>query len=535
MPARGRPTSSHCSDEHHLETVSMRNFLLATLAALPLSVSGLAVATPPAHAEDAPTQTLRIALREDADMLDPTLARTYVGRIVFVGLCDKLFDIDAKLNVVPQLATSYEWADPTTLVIKLRQGVTFQDGEKLDAEAVKYSLMRHLTMAGSSRRAELSSMQSVDVVDPLTIKIHLKAPNAPFLAALTDRAGMIVAPKVAEKEGKNFALHPVCAGPYKFTERVSQDRIVLDRYPGYWNAANEHFARVIYQPIVDPSVRVANLRAGAIDLSEQIVPSDVDTVKHDPKLQLSISPGLGYNSVNFNLASGPRANTPLGQNALVRKAFELSIDRQALVQVVYNGMFPITAQAVPAASPYYDADVKPPARDIAKAKALLAQAHVKTPLVVHLMTPNSPDVQQLAVVMQSMAAEAGFDIKIDSTEFATSLGAADRGDFEAFLIGWSGRSDPDGNLYSFMHTGAPLNYAHYSNKQVDAWLDQARAATDVATRRTIYGKIAAQNEADLPIMYLYSPSIIVGMTKKLSGFQPVPDGMIRLTGMKLAK
>jgi peptide/nickel transport system substrate-binding protein len=151
MPVRGRPTRPHRSDEHRLETVSMRNFLLATLAALPLSVSGLAVATPPAHAEDAPTQTLRIALREDADMLDPTLARTYVGRIVFAGLCDKLFDIDAKLNVVPQLATSYEWADPTTLVIKLRQGVTFQDGEKLDAEAVKYSLMPHLTIAERTR------------------------------------------------------------------------------------------------------------------------------------------------------------------------------------------------------------------------------------------------------------------------------------------------------------------------------------------------------------------------------------------------
>src|SRR6185312_8977497 len=158
MPARGRPTRPHRSDEHHLETVSMRNFLLATLAALPLSVSGLAVATPPAHAEDAPTQTLRIALREDADIMDPTLARTYVGRIVFAGLCDKLFDINEKLEIVPRLATSYEWADPVTLVIKLRSGVTFQDGEPYDAAAVKYGLDRHLTMQGSFRRSEISSI-----------------------------------------------------------------------------------------------------------------------------------------------------------------------------------------------------------------------------------------------------------------------------------------------------------------------------------------------------------------------------------------
>jgi peptide/nickel transport system substrate-binding protein len=513
-----------------LGTENMRALLLAALATLPISLSAV-----PALAEDAPTQTLRIALREDADMLDPTLARTYVGRIVFAGLCDKLFDIDAKLNIVPQLATGYQWVDSKTLVIKLRAGVTFQDGEKLDAEAVKYSLMRHLTMQGSSRRSEVSGMESIDIIDPLTVKINLKAPNAPFLAALTDRAGMIVSPKAAEAEGKDFALHPVCAGPYKFAERISQDRIVLDRFPGYWNAANQHFAHVIYLPIVDSSVRLANLRAGAVDLSEQVVPSDVDAVKQDAKLKLVMSPGLGYNSINFNLASGPRADTAVGKSALVRKAFELSIDRQALVQVVYNGMYEPTAQAVPSASPFYAPDVKPPARDIARAKALLAEAKVKTPVVVHLMLANQPDIQQLGVVLQSMAAEAGFDLKLDTMEFATTLSAADRGDFEAYVIGWSGRSDPDGNMYNFVHSGAPLNYAHYSNKEVDGWLDEARAVTDVPARQALYAKVSAQVEADLPIMYLYSPQNIVGMSTKLSGFQPVPDGMIRITGMKLAK
>ncbi|MBN8892006.1 MAG: ABC transporter substrate-binding protein [Rhodospirillales bacterium 70-18] len=509
----------------------MRVFLLAALAAVPLTTLPPAV---PAFAADAPTQTLRIALREDADMLDPTLARTYVGRIVFAGLCDKLFDIDAKLNIVPQLATGYQWTDSKTLVIKLRDGVTFQDGEKMDAEAVKYSLLRHLNMPGSSRRAEIAGMESIDVIDPLTVRITLKAPNAPFLAALTDRAGMIVSPKAAEAEGKDFALHPVCAGPYKFTERVSQDRIVLDRFPGYWDAAHQHFARVIYQPIVDSSVRLANLRAGAIDLSEQIVPSDVDAVKQDPKLQLVMSPGLGYNSINFNLANGTRADTPLGRDPRVRKAFELSVDRQALVQVVYNGMYDPTAQAVPPASPFYAPGVLPPQRDVAQAKKLLAEAGVKTPVVVHLMLSNQPDIQQLGVVIQSMAAEAGFDVKLDTMEFATSLSAADRGDFQAYVIGWSGRSDPDGNLYSFLHSGGPLNYAHYASKEVDNWLEQARAATDVAARQALYAKVSAQVETDLPIMYLYLPKNIVGMSAKLSGFQPVPDGMIRLTGLKMA-
>src|SRR5712664_1973111 len=127
--------------------------------------------------------TLRIGLAEDPDILDPTMARTYVGRIVFSSICDKLFDIDEKLNVVPQLALSHETsADGKTVTIKLRPGVKFHDGEAFDAAAAKYSLDRHLTTKGSFRRPEISSIDTVEVVDPLTIRLVLKAPFSPLLA-----------------------------------------------------------------------------------------------------------------------------------------------------------------------------------------------------------------------------------------------------------------------------------------------------------------------------------------------------------------
>src|SRR5215210_6355976 len=141
-------------------------------------------------------KTLRIGLAEDPDVLDPTMARTFVGRIVFAGLCDKLFDLDEKLNIVPQLATSYKWsADNKSLEIKLRGGVTFHDGEKMDAAAVKYNLERHRNTAGSNRRGELSVVSSVEAVDASTVRINLTAPFAPLLTVLTDRAGMMVSPK----------------------------------------------------------------------------------------------------------------------------------------------------------------------------------------------------------------------------------------------------------------------------------------------------------------------------------------------------
>src|SRR6185312_2886628 len=228
-------------------------------------------------AAGAAAQTLRFGLAEDPDVLDPTLARTFVGRIVFASLCDKLVDIDEKLNIVPQLATSWEWsADRKALTFKLRSGVTFHDGEKFDAAAVKYNIERHKTMAGSNRRGELAPVSSVDVIDASTVRLNLSAPFAPLLAALADRAGMMVSPRAAQAEGDKFGAKPVCSGPFKFVDRVAQDRITLERYDGYWNKAAVHFDKVTYTPIPDATVRLANLKSGQLDFIERVAPSDVE-------------------------------------------------------------------------------------------------------------------------------------------------------------------------------------------------------------------------------------------------------------------
>jgi peptide/nickel transport system substrate-binding protein len=500
----------------------MRRFVLAIACVLGTAVPGFA-------------QTLHIALRQDLDPMDPTLATTYVGRIVFAGLCDKLFDIDDKLNIVPQLATGYEWADDKTLVIHLRSGVLFQNGEALDAAAVKYTFDRYLTMQGSFRKSELSSIDHVEIVDPATVRVVLKTPSGAFLAQLTDRSGMILPPKAAEQEGKDFGLHPVCTGPFKFVERVAQDHVTLERFADYWDVKNIHFDKVIYQIFTDSSVRLANLKAGTIDLTEYVAPTDAAAVKADPKLRLVVSPALGYTGITNNLDNGPRSNSPYGKNPLVRQAFAAAIDSTALVQVVYNGMYAPSVQPVSASSPFYDPALEPPPRDVAKAKALLKQAGVPLPVKVELLTPNQPDVLQAAEVIQSMTAEAGFDVHIQAMEFASSLQASVRGDYEAYLIGWSGRVDADGNTYAFLHSGQGNNATHYSNPTVDKLLDEARGMTDVSKRRADYHQVWSELQRDLPITYLYNGRNIVGMTARLQGFRPIPDGMIRIQGMEMTK
>src|SRR6476469_9716958 len=223
--------------------------------------------------------TLRIGIAQDPDVLDPSISRTYVGRIVFAAVCDKLFDIDEKLNIVPQLALSHETsADGKEMTIKLRPGVKFHYGEPFDAEAAKFSIERHLTLPTSFRKSELASVDHVEIVDPLTIKLVLKTPYSPLIAQLTDRSGMMVSPKAAKEAGDKFGLHPVCAGPYKFVERVQQDRMVFEKFADYWNKDNIHIDRVVFLPIVDATVRLANLKSGGLDLIERVLATDIKDV-----------------------------------------------------------------------------------------------------------------------------------------------------------------------------------------------------------------------------------------------------------------
>lgn len=479
-------------------------------------------------------QNLRIGLREDPDIMDPTLARTFVGRIVFAAVCDKLFDINERLEIIPQLATGHTWDDPKTLRIALRSGVKFHDGEPMDAEAVRYSLNRHLTMQGSFRRGEINTMESVEVVDPLTILIRLREPSAAFLSQLTDRAGMVVSPRAAEAAGRNFGLRPICAGPYRLTERVAQDRIVVDRFAEYWNATAITIPRITYLPIPDSTVRLANLQAGALEMVQTIDPDDVAAVRRNTRLRVSISDELGYQSIQFNIGNGARAQTPLGQDARLRAAFELAIDRTAINQVVYEGMYLPTAQPVPPASPYRIAGFNPEPRNLDRARALIRESGVRTPIPVEMTVPNNPDLRQAAEVIQAMVREAGFELRINAMEFASSLQAATRGDFETYLIAWSGRVDPDGNSWTFLHSRGPQNDGRYANPEVDRLLDAARTEADLARRRELYGQVwNIALRTDRSRIYLWHRRNIVAHTARLTGYAPVPDGLIRVQGLRL--
>jgi peptide/nickel transport system substrate-binding protein len=475
--------------------------------------------------------TLRIGLQDDPDMLDPHRARTYVGRIVFAGLCDKLIDLSPDMKLVPRLATS--WAvsgDGKTVTLKLRDNVTFHDGEPFNAEAVKFNLDRARTLPDSLRKSEIAAIQSVDVVDRLTGAVRLKQPDAPLLSQLTDRAGMMLSPKAAA--GANFAAAPVCSGPYRFVQRVQQDRIVLERFAGHWNAAAYHFDRIIYLPIPDTTVRLANLRSGNLDLVERLAPTDVKATAADPKLQVQRAPGLGYMGLNINVGNGERAKNPLGSDRRVRQALDLAIDREAINQVVFEGLFTPGNQPYPPTSSYFAKDTPLPARDVARAKALLKEAGITGPLKIEYQMANNPVAQQVAQLVQAMVAEAGFEVTLRATEYATLLKEQQQGNFQLSQTAWSGRPDPDGNVHQFVTCRGSQNDGKYCNPELDRLLDEARTTNDEAKRRALYAAAQKILWADLPLVYLYFEPRIFAMGKKLQGFVPHPDGMVRLDNLR---
>lgn len=476
---------------------------------------------------------LRIGLQDDADVLDPHRARTFVGRIVFTSLCDKLFDINEKLEIQPQLAQEWKWSDDgKVLHVKLRNNGKFHDGSPIKAADVKANLERAKTLPESLRKSEVASIEAIDVVDDTNLDIKLSKPDASLLSQLADRAGMIMSPKAFENG--DFGQNPVCSGPYKFVSRVQNDRIVLEKFPEYWDAANYHFDKVTFLPIQDTTVRFANLRSGALDLIERIASSDIEAAKADSSLAFYPVTGTGYQALTFNMTKGDKETFPAGHDKRIRQAFELSIDRNAINEVVGQGVFQPAYQPFPPSSFAYDKKFETTTRDVEKAKKLLAEAGQER-VKFEIAYGNNSTSQQVYELIQAMAAEAGFDISLRPTEFAALQSALKEKSYEVGQSGWSGRADPDGNIHQFDTCKGNLNDAGYCNEKVDELLNKARSTTDPSARKAIYDEAQAILQEDLPIVYLYYQPWPFAARADLKGFVAYPDGMVRLKGVSLGE
>jgi peptide/nickel transport system substrate-binding protein len=483
--------------------------------------------------------TLVIGLAEEPDALDPTLARTFVGRIVFLHMCEKLYDLDAKLHIVPQLAAALPQVskDKLTYTIKLRSGVKFNDGTPFNAAAVKTSLERHLTLKGSTRASEISPIASVEANGANTVVLHLKTPFSPLTAQLADRAGMIMSPKAIESLGDKFATNPVCVGPFSFKERVAGDHITLVKSNDYYAKAKVHLAQIVFRILTDPNARTQNLRAGDIQVLDRVQSTDVPTLQKTSSVAVIKTPTIGYQGLTLNIGNKngllkPYSNvgTPLAKSQFLRTAFDLALDRTAINKVVFNGLNLPDCYPISPVSPWYVTTKGLQCNkhaNVALAQQLVKASGVQTPITVHLMLNTDSVAARLGQTIQSMEQQVGFNVVLDPTEFVSSLAKEDAGNFDVFNVGWSGRVDPDGNIYGFVATPGTQNDVGYSNAKLDYILNGARKSVTQAARTTLYTAAMKIIHRDRPLIYLYHPVNYYGVTKKVTGVTVYGDGLIR--------
>jgi len=481
---------------------------------------------------------LVMGLSAEPDKLDPTTSSSLYTRYVMSTICEKLYDLDSGGEIVPQLATELPTisTDGRTVTIPVRTGITFADGTPFDANAVRTSLDRHLNNPESQRASELGPITSLAAPDKGHVVIRFERPFAPITAALADRAGMIMSPKALSTEGDNFGDHPVCVGPFKFVERVPQTAIKVARDPKYYDARKVHLDTITYRIMSDANIRAANLRSGDIQVADTISPQDVDALAKDPDLRVLQSPSLGYQGVTINIGNvagvgkpTKQIDTPIAKDPRVRLAFTKTIDRQTLVDTVFNNWFEPACSPIAPQTPYAsDESNDCPAFDPEESRKLLAETGVPIPYRVEMQVTNTQDALRYAQALQASVAEGGFDLRIVPVEYSTLLDVQKNGTFELLALGWSGRIDPDGNITRFLATGKAANYGGFSSSTLDGLLASASQTNDVGQRTKLYGQAVALLQKETPYVYTYRVRNLTVHATRVTGVEVYTDGVVRL-------
>jgi peptide/nickel transport system substrate-binding protein len=485
--------------------------------------------------------SVTLSMFEEPDTLDPTFAGTAGARVVFINMCERLYDLDAGGNLVPQLATALPElsTDGLTASIAIRSDATFNDGTPLDAAAVVTSLERHRTLEGSRRKSELGNVTGIDAPDASTVVLTLSQPDSSLAATLSDRAGMIMSPAQLTNLGADFGNDPICVGPFRFVERVPGDHITLERAPDYYDADVVYLDTVTYKSMPDETVRTANLRSGDLQLVDRLATTDVAAIEGDPAFTTLKVTSNAYTAFTVNVANANgiagepgEVTNPLSDDA-IREAFDLAIDREQINEIVYNGLQEVGCGPISPANVYYASDPCPP-RDLDGAKALVAASGVTTPIALELQVANSPVNVRLGELIQSQTAEAGFEVTVVPLEGTTAFDNQNAGAFDIMLTPWSGRVDPDANIYRFHHSSGTDNFPKAVDPSLDALLDQARAEGDPSARTALYTEIVDMVRDRRSVIYFQHQNLYAAHAKALQGFEMYVDGMPRLKSAHLS-
>jgi peptide/nickel transport system substrate-binding protein len=482
--------------------------------------------------------TLVIGVSQEPGSLDPTVATTSTAIEILQSMCLPLYDfalnhgtyqyesvLAASLPELSNHGLSY--------TVALRQGIVFNDGTPLNADAVVATANRFMTFPGSRRSSDLANVASVTSDGPYTVVYHMRQRDSTLIAS----ASYVVSPTALATEGANFAASPICVGPFMFDHRSTGNNVTLAKSPYYYKRTAVHLDKLVFQEFPDAAAEAAALQAGDLQVVDNVSPTQLAAVQSDSSLQLLKSPQLGWRGIEFNIGNrtgvgNPYSTlpTPLAQSAKLRQAFEEAIDRKTLNKVVFGGLYQPSCTMVPPANRAWFPLIQVPCTpyDPTDARKLVAASGFPHP-TVHLLTPDASDMVALAQFVEAEESAAGIDVVIDIVDNATSSAMKQAGTFDATLGGRTpGSPDPGQVISHYVATNGDANFSGYSNPRLDYVLANGIKATQAGARAVNYRVADQIIHDDRPLIVLYNPSTFVAFSTSLKGIALNDAGEVQL-------
>jgi peptide/nickel transport system substrate-binding protein len=469
--------------------------------------------------------TLTVGNDEDAVGLDPHLSFAFASSNFYEHVYTGLTRFNAKMEIQGDLATSWEIPNPTTYIFRLRKDVKFQNGRKMTAEDVKYSIERvRDPKNGSPIRGTYSDVESVDVVDRHTVRLTLSRPNAALLSLMTGRASYVVPKEVVDKHG-SLQKVMVGTGPFRLAEHVPGDfaRFVRNEY--YYEPGLPYLDGFTIKIIKDESSRLAALRRGTVDLTWIKAIEIEELARREQGLKSADTPEARHLYIWLNTKEPPFNNVKL------RQAVAASLDRREIIDAVLLGRGKLTAGIPPATVPYVLSEAETAAlpfykQDYQLVKRLLRDAGYPSGFEFTLKTsPHSPDYVPAAQVIQRQLAKAGITMKIERMEWGALLKTfREKGAFQSIAFARIWYADPEGYVYDTTHSKGAINAGQYANADVDRLLEEQRATVDPARRVALWQDLQRLYAQDVPIIWPYAMRTRYNVWRPtLKGFRPMAN------------
>ncbi|MYL35212.1 ABC transporter substrate-binding protein [Pontibacillus yanchengensis] len=492
--------------------------------------------------------TLIYARGGDSTALDPITTTEGETFRVTENIFETLLNYeDTNTQLVPGLAK--EWTvsdDGLTYTFTLEEGVMFHDGTDFNADAVVFNFERwmngdseqfpYYTMFGGFKGDEGHVIKEVKAVDEFTVEFSLNRPQAPFLKNLAMTPFGMASPDAVEKHGDKFTENPVGTGPFQFTEWKRNERIVLEKNANYRKEGLPKLNKVIYTVIPENSARLNALMTGEVDLIDGVNPSDVERIESDPNLQIMERPSMNVGYMAFTM----NRDTPMAAEQKVRQALSHAVPKEQIIEAFYGGLAEPAKTVMPPSIEGYNDDIEDYEYDVEKAKSLLAEAGFEDGFEFDLWympvpRPYIPEGQKIAEVLQQSFAEIGVTANLQTADWGTYLEKASKGDFDAFLLGWTGdNGDPDNFIYTLLDKDSigSNNYAYYSNDELHEVLIEAQTITDQDKRNELYKQAQEMVHADAPWIPLVHSTPVVAAKKEVTGYIPHPTGSEAVTNVE---